>query len=83
MERCAHDWVSLFMSNVEIDVIAMATHALLFAARFFPKFYERFGAQGIPFVKFHGGSGVLEPDSMELVNLSVSPNEQRSRAKFY
>lgn len=83
MERCAHDRVSVLMSNVEIDVIAMVTHTLLFAARFFPKLYERFSVQGVPFVKPHGRSRMLKLDSTELANLLVSTNEQRSRAKFY
>ena len=83
MERCAHDRVSVLMSNVEIDVIAMVTHTLLFAPRLFPKFYERLSVQGIRFVKSHRRSRMLKPDSTELANLLVSPNKQRSRAKFY
>jgi len=48
VERCAHDRVSLFMSNVEMDVIAMVTHALLFAARFFPNFMNASVRKGSP-----------------------------------
>jgi hypothetical protein len=83
MGRCAHDRVAVLMSNVEMDVIAMVTHALLFAPRLFLKFYERLGVQGIRFVKSHGRSRAPELDSTELANLLMSPNEQRSRAKFY
>ena len=52
------------MSNVEMDVVAMVTHALLFTARF--------GVQGIPFIKSHGRSRALELDGTELANLLVS-----------
>ena len=64
VERCAHDRVSVLMSDVEMDVIAMVTHALLFTARF--------GVQGIPFIKSHGRSRALELDGTELANLLVS-----------
>ena len=63
MERCAHDRVSVLMSSVEMDVIAMVTHTLLFAPRLFLKFYERLGVQRIRFIKSHGRSRALELDS--------------------
>ena len=80
MERCAHDRVSVLMSNGRYrngHMRCCSPHEL------FPKFYKRFSVQGIPFVKSHGRSRASELDSTELANLLMSPNEQRSRAKFY